>query len=160
MRSINENAALGEVDADDRLFTRGFARIVVAAAQTDSGFRCVAGIEREACRRAAHGIDHPHVDVRVRALVVAPADRDPALAAECARIDALQLNLPADDSVLSAAQNSPLAQPLTIDNFKVGNHWFDGSAMEILDDGRTEITTAVDPGATIEVEDTLAAARS
>jgi NADPH2 dehydrogenase len=35
----------------------------------------------------------------------------------------LSLNLPADEQILSAAQMSPLAQPLILDNFTIGNRW-------------------------------------
>lgn len=35
----------------------------------------------------------------------------------------LGLDLPADDHILSAAQNSPMAQPLDIDDFTLGNRW-------------------------------------
>ena len=39
------------------------------------------------------------------------------------RLAALGLNLPCDDRPLSAAENSPLAQPLDIGPFTVGNRW-------------------------------------
>lgn len=39
------------------------------------------------------------------------------------RLSALNLNLPCDDSVLSAAQNSPLSQPINVGGFIVGNRW-------------------------------------
>lgn len=39
------------------------------------------------------------------------------------RLAQLGLQLPVDDTVLSAAQGSPLAQPLTIGSFEVGNRW-------------------------------------
>jgi NADPH2 dehydrogenase len=40
-----------------------------------------------------------------------------------ARLVELGLNLPVDDEVLSSSQGSPLAQPLTIGGFPVGNRW-------------------------------------
>lgn len=39
------------------------------------------------------------------------------------RLAELGIELPVDDSVLTAAQGSPLAEPLVIDGFKVGNRW-------------------------------------
>jgi 2,4-dienoyl-CoA reductase-like NADH-dependent reductase (Old Yellow Enzyme family) len=40
-----------------------------------------------------------------------------------AHAQALGLDLPADDAILTAAQGSPLAQPLIVDGFKIGNRW-------------------------------------
>src|SRR5438445_3416933 len=40
-----------------------------------------------------------------------------------AHLSALNLDLPCDDRILSAAQGSPLAQPLMLDEFKIGNRW-------------------------------------
>ncbi|MFM8252298.1 MAG: NADH:flavin oxidoreductase [Planctomycetota bacterium] len=40
-----------------------------------------------------------------------------------ARLAELGLSIPVDDVVLSSAQESPLAQPLTIGGFRVGNRW-------------------------------------
>src|SRR5947209_4550122 len=40
-----------------------------------------------------------------------------------AHLRALNLDLPVDDRVLSASEGSPLAAPLTIDNFTIGNRW-------------------------------------
>jgi len=40
-----------------------------------------------------------------------------------ARLAELQLNLPIDDQILTAAQGSPLAGPLQIGSFKLGNRW-------------------------------------
>src|SRR5437868_6620794 len=39
------------------------------------------------------------------------------------RLDELGLNLPVDPDILIAAQGSPLAQPLAIGGFTVGNRW-------------------------------------
>ena len=39
------------------------------------------------------------------------------------RLQQLGLELPVDDAPLSAAEGSPLAQPLTIGSFRVGNRW-------------------------------------
>ena len=39
------------------------------------------------------------------------------------RLDELGLELPADDEVLTSEQSSPLAQPICIGNFTVGNRW-------------------------------------
>src|SRR6476659_9607831 len=36
---------------------------------------------------------------------------------------ALGLDLPADDRILPAAQDSPMAKPLIVDNFTIGNRW-------------------------------------
>ncbi len=52
-----------------------------------------------------------------------------------ARLAELQLDLPVDDSVLTAGQGSPLAQPLTIGGFRVGNRWC-VQPMEGWDGGR------------------------
>ena len=35
----------------------------------------------------------------------------------------LSLDLPCDDRILSGAEGSPLAQPLMLDEFKIGNRW-------------------------------------
>src|SRR5438552_2173890 len=40
-----------------------------------------------------------------------------------ARLAELGLGLPVDDTILTAAQGSPLAQPLSIGPLKVGNRW-------------------------------------
>jgi len=40
-----------------------------------------------------------------------------------ARLSELQLELPVDDEILSAADGSPLAQPIDIGGFRVGNRW-------------------------------------
>src|SRR6188508_2567739 len=40
-----------------------------------------------------------------------------------ARLRELDLDLPVDDTVLTAAQGSPLAQPIQIGPFLVGNRW-------------------------------------
>ncbi len=40
-----------------------------------------------------------------------------------ARLAKLKLDLPLDDAILTAKQGSPLAQPLTIGGFQVGNRW-------------------------------------
>jgi 2,4-dienoyl-CoA reductase-like NADH-dependent reductase (Old Yellow Enzyme family) len=40
-----------------------------------------------------------------------------------ARLAELRLELPVDDSILTAVQGSPLAQPLEIGGFRVGNRW-------------------------------------
>jgi 2,4-dienoyl-CoA reductase-like NADH-dependent reductase (Old Yellow Enzyme family) len=40
-----------------------------------------------------------------------------------AHASSLGLDLPLDDQILSAEEGSPLAAPLTIDNFRVGNRW-------------------------------------
>jgi NADPH2 dehydrogenase len=40
-----------------------------------------------------------------------------------ARLAELQLDLPLDDQILTAAQGSPLADPLQIGSFKLGNRW-------------------------------------
>ena len=45
------------------------------------------------------------------------------VAALRARLAELHLDLPVDDKILTAAEGSPLAQPLTISDFKVGNRW-------------------------------------
>lgn len=39
------------------------------------------------------------------------------------RLDELNLDLPVDDAILSAEEGSPLAQPLKIGSFTVGNRW-------------------------------------
>ncbi len=39
------------------------------------------------------------------------------------RLEELGLDVPVDDKVLTAAQGSPLAQPITIGSFTVGNRW-------------------------------------
>ena len=39
------------------------------------------------------------------------------------RLAELQLDVPVDDSILTAEQNSPLAEPLRIGRFTVGNRW-------------------------------------
>jgi NADPH2 dehydrogenase len=41
----------------------------------------------------------------------------------CARLDELGLELPVDREILTAAQDSPLAQPIEIGGFRVGNRW-------------------------------------
>jgi NADPH2 dehydrogenase len=46
-----------------------------------------------------------------------------SVAAFRARLDELGINLPADDAVLTAADGSPLAQPLDVAGFRVGNRW-------------------------------------
>src|SRR5689334_25363240 len=38
-------------------------------------------------------------------------------------LNELHLELPCDDAPLSAAQHSPLAQPLVVDGFMIGNRW-------------------------------------
>ena len=50
----------------------------------------------------------------------------------------LGLDLPCDDRILSAAEGSPLAQPLTIGNFTVGNRWciHPMEGWDALSDGR------------------------
>src|SRR5687768_18614232 len=40
-----------------------------------------------------------------------------------ARLAELGLELPIDDAVLSAVEGSPLASPITIGGFEVGNRW-------------------------------------
>ncbi len=40
-----------------------------------------------------------------------------------ARLNELQLEIPCDDRVLTAEQGSPLAQPLEVGGFRVGNRW-------------------------------------
>src|SRR6201999_2767059 len=40
-----------------------------------------------------------------------------------ARLAELQLELPLDDAILTAAQGSPLAQPIRMGGFEVGNRW-------------------------------------
>ncbi len=40
-----------------------------------------------------------------------------------AHLSALNLDLPCDDRILSAAEGSPLGQPLMLDEFKIGNRW-------------------------------------
>src|SRR5687767_383397 len=40
-----------------------------------------------------------------------------------ARFAQLGLSVPCDEIVQSAAQGSPLARPLSVDNFTVGNRW-------------------------------------
>jgi NADPH2 dehydrogenase len=45
------------------------------------------------------------------------------VAALRARLAELNLDLPVDDKILTAAEDSPLAQPLTIGGFTVGNRW-------------------------------------
>jgi 2,4-dienoyl-CoA reductase-like NADH-dependent reductase (Old Yellow Enzyme family) len=40
-----------------------------------------------------------------------------------ARLAELELELPVDDEILTAAQDSPLAQPLTVGTITVGNRW-------------------------------------
>jgi 2,4-dienoyl-CoA reductase-like NADH-dependent reductase (Old Yellow Enzyme family) len=40
-----------------------------------------------------------------------------------AHAQSLRLDLPADDTILTAAQDSPLAKPLDIDGFVIGNRW-------------------------------------
>ncbi|HVT88574.1 MAG TPA: hypothetical protein VHD56_06965 [Tepidisphaeraceae bacterium] len=45
------------------------------------------------------------------------------VAAFRARLSLLSLDLPCDDSVLSAGENSPLAQSLEVNGFKIGNRW-------------------------------------
>ncbi len=40
-----------------------------------------------------------------------------------ARLDELGINLPLDEEILTAEQASPLAQPLQVGNFSVGNRW-------------------------------------
>lgn len=59
------------------------------------------------------------------------------------RLEELNLQLPVDDRALSAAEGSPLAQPLTVGGFRVGNRWcihpmegWDGT-----DDGRPSTNT-------------------
>jgi hypothetical protein len=39
------------------------------------------------------------------------------------RLAELNLELPVDDTILTAAQGSPLAQPIAIGGFRVGNRW-------------------------------------
>ena len=39
------------------------------------------------------------------------------------RLKELGLDLPADDAILSAAEGSPLAEPLQVGDFRVGNRW-------------------------------------
>lgn len=41
----------------------------------------------------------------------------------CQRLDELGLDLPVDPEILTAQQDSPLAQPLEIGGFQVGNRW-------------------------------------
>lgn len=45
------------------------------------------------------------------------------VAAFRARLAELGLDLPVDDAVLSAADGSPLAQPMTVAGFEIGNRW-------------------------------------
>lgn len=45
------------------------------------------------------------------------------VAAFRARLAELSLDLPVDDGILTAAQGSPLAVPITIGGFRVGNRW-------------------------------------
>src|SRR5947208_1151185 len=45
------------------------------------------------------------------------------VAALRARLAELNLDFPVDDKILTAAEGSPLAQPLVIDDFTVGNRW-------------------------------------
>src|SRR4051812_32012421 len=45
------------------------------------------------------------------------------VAALRARLAELNLDLPVDDKILTAAEGSPLAQPLVIGGFTVGNRW-------------------------------------
>lgn len=45
------------------------------------------------------------------------------IAALRARLAELHLDLPVDDRILPATENSPLNQPLTIGGFRVGNRW-------------------------------------
>ena len=40
-----------------------------------------------------------------------------------ARLAQLDLSVPCDETILSAAQGSPLAQPLTVGTFTIGNRW-------------------------------------
>src|SRR3569623_2188012 len=40
-----------------------------------------------------------------------------------ARLGELGIELPIDDRILTAAEGSPLAEPMTIGGFKVGNRW-------------------------------------
>jgi 2,4-dienoyl-CoA reductase-like NADH-dependent reductase (Old Yellow Enzyme family) len=45
------------------------------------------------------------------------------VAAFRARLDELDCNLPVDDRILSAAEGSPMAQPIDVAGFTVGNRW-------------------------------------
>jgi len=40
-----------------------------------------------------------------------------------AHLDELELDLPVDDEILSAAQSSPLARPMQVGRYRVGNRW-------------------------------------
>src|SRR5271170_406740 len=44
-------------------------------------------------------------------------------AALAARLAELGVELPLDERILTAAEGSPLAQPITIGGFKIGNRW-------------------------------------
>ncbi len=45
------------------------------------------------------------------------------VAAFRARLEELELDLPVDDEILTAAQGSPMAEPIRIGEFEVGNRW-------------------------------------
>src|SRR4051812_24188143 len=40
-----------------------------------------------------------------------------------AHLSALGVELPCDERILSAADSSPLGQPIEVDGFKIGNRW-------------------------------------
>src|SRR5882724_2951459 len=83
-----------------------------------------------------HRLLHPKMSPHARAastheepMAAAPQDTYPKIGhlkdvpAFRAHAASLGLDLPLDDTILSAAQNSPLGKPLPIDNFTIGNRW-------------------------------------